>query len=72
MVVVGGIYSPNHYSGRCCRWVHQTVRWRTRHSIVHCPVSAMSADRWGLERLTIEVVCPLAAPDSPVYPDVAD
>jgi hypothetical protein len=20
MVVVGGIYSPNHYSRRCCRW----------------------------------------------------
>jgi hypothetical protein len=20
MVVVGGIYSPNHYSSRCCRW----------------------------------------------------
>jgi hypothetical protein len=27
---------------------------------------ATSADRWGLERLTVEVLCPLAAPDSPV------
>jgi hypothetical protein len=35
-------------------------------------VSATSADRWGLERLTVEVVCPLAALDIPVYPDVAD
>jgi hypothetical protein len=26
----------------------------------------MSADRWGLELLTVEVFCLLAAPDSPV------
>jgi hypothetical protein len=26
----------------------------------------MSANRWGLERLTVEVPCPLAAPNSPV------
>jgi hypothetical protein len=45
--------------------VHRTLT-------VHCPVRAMSADCLGLERLTIEVICPLAAPDSPVYPDVAD
>jgi hypothetical protein len=25
MVVVGGIYSHNHYSSRCCPWAHQTV-----------------------------------------------
>jgi hypothetical protein len=25
MVVVGGIYSPNHYFSRCCRRAHQTV-----------------------------------------------
>jgi hypothetical protein len=29
-------------------------------------VRATSADRWGLERLTVEVLCPLVAPDSPV------
>jgi hypothetical protein len=66
MVVVGGIYSPNHYSNRCYRWAHRTVRWCTGHGTVHCPVRAMSTDRWGLERLTVEVHCPLAAPDSPV------
>jgi hypothetical protein len=26
---LGGIYSPNHYSSRCCRWAHQIVRWCT-------------------------------------------
>jgi hypothetical protein len=57
-----GIYSPNHYSSRCCRC-------HTGHDIVHCLVPATSADRWGLERLTVEVTCPLAAPDSPVYSD---
>jgi hypothetical protein len=31
----------------------------------------MSAHRWGLERLTVEVLCPLAAPDSPVCSDFA-
>jgi hypothetical protein len=66
MVVVGGIYSPNHYSSRCCWWAHRTVERCTEHSIVHCPVSATSADRWGLELLTVEVFCPLAASDSPV------
>jgi hypothetical protein len=66
MMVVGGIYSPNHYSSRCYRWAHRTVWWCTGHCTVHCPVCATSADLWGLERLTAEVLCPLAAPDSPV------
>jgi hypothetical protein len=48
----------------CCRWAHWTVRWCTRYSTVHCPVSATSVDRWGLELLTVEVFCPLAASDS--------
>jgi hypothetical protein len=55
-----------------CRWAHWTVRWCTGHSIVHCPVRATSADRWGLELLTVEVFCPFGAPDSPVRPIVAD
>jgi hypothetical protein len=71
MVVVGGIYSPKHYARRCYRWAHQIVRWCTGHYTVHCLVSAMSADRWGLERLTVEVLCPLVAPDSPVCSDFA-
>jgi hypothetical protein len=50
------------------------------HRTWHCSLSgaAMSADRWGLERLTGEVFCPLAAPDSlvahrtcPVRSDIA-
>jgi hypothetical protein len=62
MVVVGGIYSPNHYSSCCCRW-------HTGHGTIHCLVHATSADHWGLERLTIEVLCLLAAPDSLVRSD---
>jgi hypothetical protein len=41
----------------------------TGHDTIHCPMRATSADRWDLERLTIEVLCPLAAPDSPVCSD---
>jgi hypothetical protein len=48
------------------------VDGHTRHSNVHCPVSAMLADRWGLEVLTVEIFCLLAAPDSPVRPSIAD
>jgi hypothetical protein len=33
---------------------------------VQCPVRATSAARWGLERLTVEVLCLLATPDSPM------
>jgi hypothetical protein len=72
MVVVGGMYSPNHYCSRCCRWAHRTVWWCTRHDTVHCPVRAMSADRWGLERLTVEVPCPLVAPNSPMFGGTPD
>jgi hypothetical protein len=69
MVVVGGIYSPNHYSS--C-WLSSLLMdtpespVRAGHCIVHCPVRATSADRWGLELLAVEVVCPCGAPDSPV------
>jgi hypothetical protein len=76
MVVVGGIYSPNHYYSRCCRWAHRTIRWCTGHCIVHCPVRATSADHWGLQLLTVEVFYPLCGtgqsggtPDSPVRSD---
>jgi hypothetical protein len=69
MVVVGGIYSPNQHSSR---WLTSLSMGtpdspvRIRHSTIHCPVRAMSADRWGLELLTVEVVYPFGAPDSPV------
>jgi hypothetical protein len=66
---LGGIYSPNHYSSCCCRWAHRTVRCCTGHDTVHCPVHATSTDHWGLERLTVEVLCSLAAPDSSVRSD---
>jgi hypothetical protein len=32
---------------------------------------ATSANRWGLELLIVEVLCPLAAPDSPMRSDFA-
>jgi hypothetical protein len=50
---------------------HRLVRWCTEHDIVHCPVHATSAVRCGLERLTVEVICPLAAPESLVRSDFA-
>jgi hypothetical protein len=50
---------------------HQTVRWCTGQGTVHCPVRATSAHRWGLERLTVEVLCLLAAPDTPMCSDFA-
>jgi hypothetical protein len=45
---------------------HRTIWWSTRHGIIQCPVRATSAARWGLERLIVEVLCLVAAPDSPV------
>jgi hypothetical protein len=35
-------------------------------------VCATSTARWGLELLTVEVVCPRGALDSPLRPDVTD
>jgi hypothetical protein len=67
--------SSNHFlvvGWLCCRWAHQTVWWCTGHSIVHCLVSATSADRWGLELLTVEVFYLLVAPNSPVCSDFLD
>jgi hypothetical protein len=40
------------------------VDGHTGHDIVHRPMPTTSADCWGLERLTVEVLCPLVAPDS--------
>jgi hypothetical protein len=65
----GVFIASNHFLAigwLCCRRAHRTVRWCTRHSSIHCPVSATSANRWGLEFLNVEVLCPLAASDSPV------
>jgi hypothetical protein len=38
---------------------HRTVRWCTGHGTIQCPVRATSAARWGLERLIVEVFCPM-------------
>jgi hypothetical protein len=64
MEVVGGIYSPKHYSSHCW-W------WRIGQDIVQCPVRATSTAHWGLERLTVEALCHVAALDSPVCSDFA-
>jgi hypothetical protein len=74
MMVVGGIYNPNQHSSHwlfCLAWGTPDSPVRTGHSTVHCPLRATSADRWGLELLTIEVICPFGAPNSLVRPDVA-
>jgi hypothetical protein len=63
MELVGGIYSLQPLPSRWLSMAHRTVRWCTRHGTVHCPVPATSADRCGLERWTVEVLCLLAAPD---------
>jgi hypothetical protein len=75
MVVVGSIFSPNQHSRHwlfCLSMGTLDSPARTRHSTIHCPVRATSADIWGLELLTIEVVFPFGAPNSPMRPDVAD
>jgi hypothetical protein len=67
MVVVGGIYSPNHYSSRWLGFLSTGASdslVRTGHPTIHCPVLAKSADHWGLEQLTIEFACPCGTPDS--------
>jgi hypothetical protein len=66
MEVVGGIYSPNHYSSRCCRWRTGQSGGTPDRALFRSPVRATSADRWGLEQLTVEVFCLVVAPDSPV------
>jgi hypothetical protein len=69
VVVVGGIYSPNHYSSCwliCLSTGIPDSPVCTGHYTIHCLVHATSADRWGLELLTVEVVYPCGAPDNRV------
>jgi hypothetical protein len=67
MVVVGGIYNPNHYSSH---WLSSLSigtpdsPLSIRHSTVHCLVRATSADHWILELLTVEFACPCGATDN--------
>jgi hypothetical protein len=63
--VVGVFIASNHFlvvSCFCYWWAHRIVRWCTGQSTVHCPVRATSARRWGLERLTVGVLCHVVAP----------
>jgi hypothetical protein len=49
MVVVGGIYSPNHYFSRWLGFRSMSTPdspVRTRHPTFHCPMSATSVVRW--------------------------
>jgi hypothetical protein len=66
MEVVGGIYSLQPLPS--C-WLSLLLMGHTGHGTVHFPVRATSANHRGLEHLTIEVLCPLAAPDSSVRSD---
>jgi hypothetical protein len=75
MVVIGGIYSLNHYSGHWLTVLSMGTPDSPvvhRHSTIHCPVSATSADCWGFKLLTIEVFYPFATLDSPVRPVIVD
>jgi hypothetical protein len=54
---LGIFIASNHFLAIGCHW-------HTGHGTVQCPVCATLAARWGLERLTVEVFCLLAAPDS--------
>jgi hypothetical protein len=70
---LGVFIASNHFLAVgwvCCRWAHWTVRWCTIQGTVYCPVRATSAARWGLERLTVGTLCPVAAPDSPGCSDL--
>jgi hypothetical protein len=49
MVVVGGIYSPNHYSSRWLGFLSTGTPnslVRTRHDTIQCSVPATSVARW--------------------------
>jgi hypothetical protein len=63
MEVVGGIYSLQPLPSHWLSMAHRTVWWCTGHGTIHCPMRATPAARWGLERLTVEVLCLLAASD---------
>jgi hypothetical protein len=71
---LGVFIASNHFltvGWVCCRWAHQTVRWCTGHDTIHYPVRATTVNHWGLERLTVDVLCPLAAPNGSVRSDLA-
>jgi hypothetical protein len=68
--VVGGVFiASNHFLAIGCfcrRWAHRTVRWCTGHVLFTVRRVPHQHTRWGLERLTVGVLCLVVAPDSPV------
>jgi hypothetical protein len=70
---LGVFIASNHFLAIgwvCCRWAHQTVWWRTRQVLFTIRCTPRQHVYWGLERLTVGSVCPVAAPDSPVCSDL--
>jgi hypothetical protein len=76
----GVFIASNHFLAvgwLCCRRAHRLVRWCTGHGIVHCPVSATSANRWVWSCWPLKSFVLLrhrtvgGTPDSPVYSDFA-
>jgi hypothetical protein len=66
---LGVFIASNHFLAVgcfCWRWAHRTVRWRTRHVLFIVRCVPRQHARWVLEHSTVEVVCPVVAPDSPV------
>jgi hypothetical protein len=61
---LGGIYSPNHQSGRweaVCRWAHRTVRCAS-HVTQLLGFDRWSSDRWGHRTVTVHCPVCLLAP----------
>jgi hypothetical protein len=67
MVVVGGIYSPNHYSSHWLTSLSMgTPDSPVVHRIQHCSLSGTCHVSQPLELLTIDDLCPRGVSDSPV------
>jgi hypothetical protein len=72
MEVVGGIYSPNHYFSRCCRWAHRTWHYSLSCEChVYRPLGFGAIDLWSL-RSSCSTGQSGGTPDSPVRSDFAD
>jgi hypothetical protein len=66
---LGVFITSNHFLAVgwvCCRWAHRIVRWCTGQVLFTVRCVPRQHARWGLERSTVETLCPVATPDSPV------
>jgi hypothetical protein len=66
---LGVFIASNHFlSVGCfrCRWAYRTVWWRTGQVLFTARCVPHQHVRWGLERSTVETLCPVAASDNPV------